>query len=70
MLECVTDPLLDDYQYLVLAQDEDEDEEGEEDDGVISYYSEDNGDWFFNEEDRDFPNEGELLCDITKAIRV
>ena len=37
MLECDTDPLLDDYQYLVLAQDEDEDEEGEEDDGVISY---------------------------------
>ena len=37
MLECDTDPLSDDYQYLVLAQDEDEDEEGEEDDGVISY---------------------------------
>ena len=70
MLECDTNPLSDDYQYLVLAKDEDKDEEGEEDDGVISYQSEDNGDWFFNEEDRDFPNEGELLCDITKAIRV
>ena len=68
MLERDMDPPSDDDQYLVLAQDEDEEEK--EDEGVISYWSEDDGDQFFNEEDRDFPNDGELLYDITKAICV
>ena len=66
MLEHNTDPPFDDDQYLVLVQDEDEEEE--EDDGVISYCSRDDGDWFFNEGEGSFPNEGDLLCDITKAI--
>ena len=35
---------------------------------MISYWSEDDGDWFFNEEDRDFLNGRELLYDITEAI--
>ena len=42
MLECITDPPFDNDQYLVLAQDENKDEN--EDDGVISYWSEDDGD--------------------------
>ena len=35
---------------------------------MISYWSEDDGDWFFDAEDRDFLNGRELLYDITKAI--
>nr|POE89598.1 beta-glucosidase 18 [Quercus suber] len=42
-----TDPPSDNDQYLVLAQDEDKHEK--EDDGVISYWSEDGYDWFFDE---------------------
>ena len=61
-------PPFDNEQYLVLAQDEDEEEEGDE--GVISYWSKDDGDWFFSEGNRGSPNEGKLLCDITEAIRV
>nr|POF05069.1 hypothetical protein CFP56_35630 [Quercus suber] len=68
MLECDIDPHSDDNQYLVLAQDEER--EKEEDDEVISYWSEDHGDWFFDEASSDFPNEGELLCDITEVICV
>ena len=47
-----------------------QDEEEEGDDGVISCWSEDNGDWFFDKAGRDFPNECELLYDIAKAIHV
>ena len=65
MFECDIDLSFDDDQHLVLTQDEEE-EEG--DDGVISYWSEDDGDWFFDEAGRDFPNEGEVLYDITEAM--
>ena len=54
MFECDIDLSFDDDQHLVLTQDGEE-EEG--DDGVISYWSEDDGDWFFDEAGRDFPNE-------------
>ena len=37
---------------------------------MISCWSKDDGDWFFDEAERDFPNKSELLYDITKAIRV
>ena len=55
MLERDMDPPSNDDQYLVLAQDEDEEEK--EDDGLNSYWSEDDGDWFFDEEDKDFLNQ-------------
>ena len=65
MLERDMDPSYDDDQYLVLTQDEEE-EEG--DDEVINYWNEDDGNWFFDEVGRDFPNEGEVLYDISKAM--
>ena len=37
---------------------------------MISCWSEDDGDWFFDKAGRDFPNECELLYDIAKAIHV
>ena len=61
------DPSSDNDQYLMLNQNEEE-EEG--DDEMISNWSEDDGDWFFDEVGLDFPNEGEDLYDITKAIHV
>nr|POF10252.1 hypothetical protein CFP56_49587 [Quercus suber] len=67
MLECDMDPSSNDDQYLVLTQDEEEEEGNDE---VISYWSEDDGDWFFNEVGRDFFNDGEFLYDITKAMRI
>ena len=66
MLERNTEPPSDDDQYLMLTQDKKE----EGDDGVISCWSEDDGNWFFNEVGRYFPNEGELLYDIIEAIRM
>ena len=66
MLEHDMDPSSDDDdQYLVPTQNK---EEEERDDEVISYWSEDDGDQFFNEVGRDFPNEGEVLYDISKAM--
>ena len=72
MLKHDTDPPSKNNQHLVLAQDEEEEEneEEEKDNGVISYWNEDDGDQFFEEEDKDFPNESEPLYDITDAIRV
>ena len=67
MLERNMDPSSDDNQYLVLTQDEEEEEGNDE---VINYWSEDDGDWFFNEVRRDFLNEGKVLYDITKAMRI
>ena len=49
MLERNMDPSSDDDQYLVLTQDEEEEEGNDE---VINYWSEDDGDWFFNDEKR------------------
>ena len=37
---------------------------------MISYWSEDDDDWFFDEVGRDFPNEGEVLYDTTKAMHI
>ena len=37
---------------------------------MISYWSEDDGDWFFDEVGKNFPNKGEVLHDITEAIRI
>ena len=67
MLERDMDPSFDDDQHLVLTQDEEE-EEG--DDGVISYWSEDGKDQFFDEAGKDFPNKGKVLYDITKAVHI
>ena len=66
-LECNMDCSSDDDQYLVLTKDEEE-EEG--DDGVISYWSEDDGDWFFDQAGRDFPNEGEVQYEITEVMHI
>ena len=66
MLEHDMDPSFDnDDQYLVPTQNK---EEEERDDEVISYWSEDDGDQFFDEVGRDFLNEGEVLYDISKAM--
>ena len=67
MLERDMDSSVDNNQYLVLTQNEEE-EKG--DDEVISYRSEDDSDWFFGKVGRDFPNKGEDLYDITKAMDV
>ena len=64
MLERNMDPSSDDDQYLVVNKEE------EGDDEMISYWSGDDGDWFFNEVGRDFPNTGEDLYDITKVMHV
>ena len=45
-------------------------EDKEEGDEVINYWNEDDGDWFFDEVGRDFPNEGEALYDINKAMHI
>ena len=37
---------------------------------MISYWSGDDGDQFFDEVERDFPNKGEDLYDITEAMHV
>ena len=37
---------------------------------MISYWSEDDSDWFFDKARRDFPNEGEVLYDIIEAMRI
>ena len=37
---------------------------------MISYWSEDDDAWFFDEVGKDFPNEGEVLYDITKAMHI
>ena len=37
---------------------------------MISCWSEDDGNWFFNEVGRYFPNKSELLYDIIEAIRM
>ena len=67
MLKCDMDPSSDDDQYLVSTQNEEE-EEGK--DEMISYWSKDDSDWFFDEVGRDFPNKGEDLYDITIAMHV
>ena len=64
MLERNMDPSSDDDQYLVVNKEE------EGDDEMISYWSGDDGDWFFNEVGRDFPNNGDDLYDITKVMHV
>ena len=61
------DPSSNNDQYLVLTQEEEAKEGGDE---VISYWSEDDGNWFFDEVGKIFPNEGEVLHDITEAIRI
>ena len=50
MLERNMDPISNNDIYLVLTQDE-----GEERDGVVSCWSEDDGNWFLDEARRDFP---------------
>nr|POF27441.1 hypothetical protein CFP56_08779 [Quercus suber] len=63
MLERDMDPSSNNDQYLVMTQDEVEEE-------VINYWSEDNGDWLFDKVGKDFPNEGEVLYDLTKAMHI
>ena len=58
------DHSFDDDQYLVMNKEE----EGE--DEMISCWSGDDGDWFFDEVGRDFPNKSEDLYDITEAVHV
>nr|POE92514.1 hypothetical protein CFP56_37958 [Quercus suber] len=64
MLERDMDPSSDNDQYLVMNKEE------EGDDEIISCWSGDNSDWFFNEVGRDFPNKVEDLYDIIKAMHV
>ena len=65
MLERNMDLSSDDDQYLKQNEEE---EEG--DDEVISYWSEDDDNWLFDEVGKDFPNEGEVLYNITKAMHI
>nr|POF00084.1 uncharacterized protein CFP56_15941 [Quercus suber] len=58
MLERNIEPSSNNNQYLILTQNEEE-EEG--DDEVISYWSEDNSNWFFDDVAKDFPNKGKVL---------
>ena len=51
MLERNMDPSSDDNQYLIMNKEE------EGDDEMISYWSGDDGDWFFDEVGRDYPKE-------------
>ena len=62
MLELDMDPSSDNDQYLVMNKEE------EGDDDMISYWSRDDGNWFFDEVRRDFANEGKDLYDITEAM--
>ena len=64
MLECNMDPSSDDNQHLVVSKEE------ERDDEMISCWCGDDGDWFFDEVGRAFPNKGEDLYDITEAMHV
>ena len=64
MLERYMDPPSNNDQYLMLTQKE---EENEGDDGVISCWSGDDGDWFLNEAGWDFSNKSELLHDMIEA---
>ena len=64
MLECDMDPIFENNQYLMMNKEE------EGDDEMISCCSEDDGDWFFDEVGRDFPNKGEDLYDITETMHV
>nr|POE87115.1 hypothetical protein CFP56_67133 [Quercus suber] len=58
------DHSFDDDQYLVMNKEE------EGDDEMISCWSGDDGDWFFDEVERDVPNKGADLYDITEAMHV
>ena len=64
MLEHNMDLSFDDDQHLMVNKEE------EGDDEIISCWSGDDGDWFFDEVGRDFPNKGEDLYDITKVMHV
>ena len=65
MIECDTNPPSDDDQYFVLAQDKDKEEE--EDNGVTSYWRDDDYDWSLD----DIPsNNKKFSWDITVAIRI
>ena len=64
MLEPNMDPSSSDDQCLMVNKEE------EGDDEMISYWSGDDSDWFFDEVGRDFPNKGEDLYDITEAMHV
>ena len=65
MLKRNMDLSSDNDQYL-----EQNEEEEEGDDEVISYWSEDEDNWVFDEVGKDFPNEGEVLYNITKAMHI
>ena len=64
MLERNMDPSFDNDQCLMVNKEE------EGDDEMISYQNGDDGDWFFDEVRRDFPNKGEDLYDIIEAMHV
>ena len=64
MLECNMDPSSDDDQCVGVNKEE------EGDDKMISCWSRDDGNWFFDEVGRDFPNKGKDLYYITEAIHV
>ena len=64
MLECNIDPSSDDDQHLMVNKEE---EGGDE---MISCWSGDDDNWFFDEVGRDFPNKGEDLYDITEVFHV
>ena len=64
MLEHNMDPSFDNDQCLMVNKEE------EGDDEMISYQNGDDGDWFFDEVRRDFPNKGEDLYNIIEAMHV
>ena len=64
MLEHNMDLSFDDDQHLMVNKEE------EGDDEIISCWSGDDGEWFFDEVGRDFPNRGENLYGIIEAMHV
>ena len=58
------EPSSDNDQYLVMNKEE------EGDDEMISCWSGDDDDWFFDKVGRDFPNKGEDQYDIIEAMHV
>ena len=58
------EPSSDNDQYLVMNKEE------EGDDEMISCWSGDDDDWFFDKMGRDFLNKGKDQYDITEAMHV
>ena len=64
MLKCNMDPSSNDDQHLMVNK------EKEGDDEMISCWSGDDGDWFFDKVGRDFLNKGKDLYDIIEVMHL